>query len=425
MIRLHPRVNVGKSVGKTKSQKFFTHMALTDIQIKQAKPRDKQYRLTDQGGLYLRVYPNGAKYWQLRYRSPGTGKEKVLSLGTYPAISLTAARKKTLGAKLAISAGNDPGQQKQHEKLTRKLAAENTFEAVGEEWFAKQSTHWSETHKTRTLGILKNNLCKWLGQRPISEITPPELLAVLRKTEARGIHETARRALQTAGQVYRYAIATGRATDDPTRALKGALTTPKGKHFAAITDPGELGKLLVAIDNYQGGPEVKAALQLSPLFFCRPGELRQLEWSEVNWQEERIEIAAEKMKMRQPHIIPLCRQTLEILQNLEPITGSGRYLFPSARGGSRPLSENGVRTALRALGYTNEQVTPHGFRATARTLLDEVLGVRVDWIEHQLAHAVKDANGRAYNRTAHLEGRKEMMQEWADYLDNLKALHAS
>lgn len=397
-------------------------MALTDIQIKQAKPRDKQYRLTDQGGLYLRVYPTGARYWQLRYRSPGTGKEKVLSLGTYPATSLTAARKKTLEAKLAISAGTDPGLQKQHEKLTRKVAAENTFKAVGEEWFTKQSTHWSETHKTRTLGILKNNLCKWLGQRPISEITPPELLAVLRKTEARGIHETARRALQTAGQVYRYAIATGRATDDPTRALKGALTTPKGKHFAAITDPVELGKLLVAIDNYQGGPEVKAALQLSPFFFCRPGELRQLEWKEVNWQEARIEIAAEKMKMRQPHIIPLCRQTLEILQNLEPITGGGRYLFPSARGGSRPLSENGVRTALRALGYTNEQVTPHGFRATARTLLDEVLGVRVDWIEHQLAHAVKDANGRAYNRTAHLEGRKKMMQDWADYLDSLKAL---
>lgn len=395
-------------------------MPLTDIQIKQAKPRDKQYRLTDQGGLYLRVYPNGAKYWQLRYRSPGTGKEKVLSLGIYPATSLTVARKKTLEAKLALSAGADPGQQKQHEKLTRKVAAENTFEAVGEEWFAKQSTHWSQTHKTRTLGILKNNLCKWLGQRPISEITPPELLAVLRKTEARGIHETARRALQTAGQVYRYAIATGLATDDPTRALKGALTTPKGKHFAAITDPDELGRLLVAIDNYQGGPEVKAALQLSPLFFCRPGELRQLEWKEVNWQEERIEIAANKMKMRQPHIIPLCLQTIEILKKLELITGNGRYLFPSARGGSRPLSENGVRTALRAMGYTNEQITPHGFRATARTLLDEVLGVRVDWIEHQLAHAVKDANGRAYNRTAHLEGRKKMMQDWADYLDGLK-----
>jgi integrase len=273
------------------------------------------------------------------------------------------------------------------------------------------------------VGILKNNLCKWLGQRPIEEITPPELLAVLRKTEARGTLETARRALQTAGQVYRYAIATGRTTGDPTPALKGALATPKGKHFAAITDPVELGKLLTAIDIYQGSPEVRAALQLSPLFFCRPGELRQLEWKEVNWKEERIEIAAEKMKMRQPHIIPLCRQSLAILHSLEPITGGGRYLFPSARGGSRPLSENGVRTALRAMGYSNDQVTPHGFRATARTLLDEVLGVRVDWIEHQLAHAVRDANGRAYNRTAHLEGRKKMMQDWADYLDSLKAMH--
>lgn len=395
-------------------------MALTDIQIRQAKPREKQYRLTDQGGLYLRIFPNGSKYWQLRYRNPSTGKEKVLSLGTYPSISLVNARKKTLEAKLALAAGTDPGQQKQHEKLTRKMAATNTFEAIGDEWFAKQSTHWSDTHKTRTLGILKNNLCKWLGQRPIEEITPPELLAVLRKTEARGTLETARRALQTAGQVYRYAIATGRATADPTPALKGALATPKAKHFAAILDPAELGKLLVDIDNYQGSPEVKAALQLSPLFFCRPGELRQMEWKEVNWQEERIEIVAEKMKMRQPHIIPLCRQSLEILQYLEPITGDGRYVFPSARGGSRPLSENGVRTALRAMGYSNDQITPHGFRATARTLLDEVLGVRVDWIEHQLAHAVRDANGRAYNRTAHLEGRKKMMQEWADYLDQLR-----
>lgn len=399
---------------------------LTDTEIKQAKPKEKPYKLSDGGGMYVEVSPTGAKRFYLRYRI--AGKESRLSLGVYgsPAkpprlIGVKQARQNAAKARELLAANIDPLQQRKQSKLAHSIATGNSFEVIAAEWFAKQSPHWSDTHKTRTLGLLTNNLGKWLGARPIGEITAPELLAALRKTEARGIHETAKRALQTAGQVFRYAVATGRAERDPSQDLKGTLAIPKGKHFAAITEPAALGKLLLAMDGYSGTPEVKAALLLSPLLFQRPGEIRSMEWVEINWQLERWEIPAAKMKMRQPHIVPLCQQSLVILQHIQRITGYGRYVFPSARGGSRPLSENGVRTALRTLGYTNEQQTPHGFRATARTILDEVLGYRVDWIEHQLAHAVRDANGRAYNRTAHLEGRKAMMQGWGDYLDNLRA----
>ena len=220
--------------------------------------------------------------------------------------------------------------------------------------------------------------------------------------------------------MFRFAVATGRAQRDPAQDLRGALAANVTKHLAAITDPKEVAKLLQAIDSFRGTPAVAAALKLSPLLFVRPGELRHMEWAEINWDEARWEISAEKMKMRQPHIVPLSTQAIAILRELEPITGRSKYVFPSARGASRPLSENGVRVALRTMGFTNEQMTPHGFRAMARTILDEVLGYRVDWIEHQLAHAVKDANGRAYNRTSHLRDRKKMMQGWADYLDALK-----
>jgi len=259
-----------------------------------------------------------------------------------------------------------------------------------------------------------------IGHRPIAEINPPELLATLRRTESRGSIETANRAKQIAGQVFRYAVATGRAERDPTPDLKGALATPKVKHHATLTDPKDVAGLLRTIEGFTGTPTVAAALKLSPLLFCRPGELRYMEWAEINWDESRWEIPAEKMKMRLPHIVPLPAQAIVILRNLQPITGRGRFVFPSARGASRPLSENGVRVALRTMGYTNDQITPHGFRAMARTLLDEVLGYRVDWIEQQLAHAVKDANGRAYNRTTHIKERTKMMQGWADYLDALK-----
>jgi integrase len=392
-------------------------MPLTDIAAKTAKPRDKQYRLPDGGGLCLLVHPNGSKYWQLRYRYKG--KATLLGLGIYPEVKLTAAREKAREAKSQLAAGKNPSEEKKLLKMVRNISQANTFEAVAAEWYEVKSQDWSETHKARTLNILKSNLGRWIGHRPISEINSPELLAAIRHTEKKGNLETAKRCLQVAGQVFRYAVATGRADKVPSENLKGALATPKVKHFSAITEPAELGKLLVAIDGYSGSSVVKAAMQLSALLFQRPGEIRHMEWKALDLQKGEWRYIA--TKTQSPHIVPLARQAVAILLELQPFTGRGRYVFPSGRAGGRPLSENAVRAGLRTLGYTNDQHTPHGFRATARTILDEVLGYRVDWIEHQLAHAVRDANGTAYNRTAHLEGRKEMMQGWADYLDSLKA----
>lgn len=392
---------------------------LSDVAVRNAGPKEKPYKLADGRGLYLEVSPTGGRYWRLKYRFGG--KEKRLALGVYPEVTLKAARRAALEARDLLAQGTDPGEVKRQEKVARKVGAANSFRAVAEEWVVKKRPHWSQSHIERLTWIFDATLFPYLGHRPIAEITPPELLAALRRTESRGALETANRAKQVAGQVFRYAVASGRAERDPSQDLKGALASPKVKHHPTITDPMEVGDLLRAIDGFTGTPTVKAALQLSPLLFVRPGELRHMEWAEINWEAERWEIPAEKMKMRLPHIVPLCRQALAILRELQPITGRGRYVFPSARGASRPLSENGVRTALRTLGYTNEQITPHGFRAMARTLLDEVLGYRVEWIEHQLAHAVKDANGRAYNRTSHLKDRVKMMQGWADYLDALKA----
>ncbi|WP_116368359.1 tyrosine-type recombinase/integrase [Parahaliea mediterranea] len=395
-------------------------MPLTATEVKQAKPEGKPRKLADGGGLHLLIQPSGAKYWRYKYRYGG--KEKTLALGVYPEVSLKEARDAHQQARKQLSNGIDPGAAKKVEKLTRHLAAAESFEAVAREWYTQKMPEKSESYRVRTGRILEKDLYPVLGNRPIADVTAPELLAALRRIEARGANDIAHRAKQTAGQVFRFAVATGRAERDPSADLKGALK-PKGqkKHHAAITDPRELGRLLVAIDGFEGTPIVKAALRLSPLLFQRPGELRAMEWAEINWDESRWEIPADKMKMGQPHIVPLCSQALALLRDLHPLTGRGRYVFPSARGASRCLSDNAVRVALRTIGYGKDQITPHGFRATARTILDELLGYRVDWIEHQLAHAVKDANGRAYNRTAHLEGRAKMMQGWADYLDNLKA----
>ena len=277
----------------------------------------------------------------------------------------------------------------------------------------------SDSYRVRSLRILEKDLYPFIGNRPIKSISVPELLAALRKIEARGAVDIAHRAKQLAGLVFRYAIASGRAETDPSRDLAAALKTHIKKHYASITDPSEVGKLLVAIDSYQGTPGVKAALQLSALLFQRPGEIRHMEWDEINWSKAQWEIPGYKMKMKEPHVVPLSRQSLIVLQGLRTLGGAGKYVFPSPRGATRPLSENGVRTALRAMGYTNDQMTSHGFRAMARTMLDEQLNYRPDFIEHQLAHAVRDPNGRAYNRTKYLAQRQEMMQKWADYLDEL------
>lgn len=391
---------------------------LTAIAVKQAKPGEKDRKLTDGAGLFLLVTTNGGKRWRYKYRY--AGKEKLLALGTYPDVSLADARNRHQDAREKLAQGIDPGEARKIEKLTRHQADADGFEAVAREWFATKMCDCSQSHQDRTMRALEKDLFPHLGNRSIGAITAPELLAVLRRIESRGAIETAHRTKQTAGQVFRYAVATGRAERDPSSDLKGALANPKKKHLAAITNPAEVGRLMASIEGFQGTPTVKAALRLSALIFQRPGEIRSMEWSEINWDAERWELPAEKMKMRLPHIVPLSHQALEVLRELQPLTGWGRYVFPSARGASRCLSENGVRSALRTLGYDNDTMTPHGFRAMARTLLDEVLGYRVDWIEHQLAHAVRDANGRAYNRTSHLEGRATMMQGWADYLDELK-----
>ena len=391
---------------------------LTATEVKQAKAGDNVRKLTDGGGLHLQVQPTGARYWRYDYRY--AGKRKTLALGVYPEVSLKKAREKHQEARGKLSKGIDPGEQRKVEKLTRHIAAADSFEAVAREWSQTKMCDKSKSHQNRTMRALEKDLFPCIGNRPISSITAPELLASLRKIEERGAVETAHRAKQTAGQVFRYAIVTGRAERDPSGDLKGALKDPKKKHLAAITEPAQVGRLMLAIDGYTGTAAVRAALRLSPLLFQRPGEIRHMEWTEIDWEAKRWEIPAEKMKMRQPHIVPLSQQALGILLELHPLTGRGRYVFPSARGASRCLSENGVRTALRSMGYDNDTMTPHGFRAMARTLLDEVLEYRVDWIEHQLAHAVKDPNGRAYNRTAHLEGRAKMMQDWADYLENLQ-----
>ncbi len=393
-------------------------MPLTATATTQAKPKEKPYKLFDEKGMFLLVHPNGSKYWRLKYRI--AGKEKLLALGVFPETSLKEARSKRDNARKLLEHGTDPADVKRAQKAALSEATENSFEAIGREWFERKMSDKSQNHRDRTLRALEKDLFPPLGRRPITSITPPELLTALRKIENRGAVETAHRAKQTTGQIFRYAIATGRAERDPSADLKGALSSPTKKHLAAITDPREVGRLMIAIDDFQGTPTVKAALQLSPLLFCRPGELRHMEWEEINWEETQWELPAEKMKMKQPHIVPLCRQAIEILEDIHRLNGRRRYVFPSARGASRPLSENGVRTALRTMGYDNETMTPHGFRAMARTLLDEVLGFRVEWIEHQLAHAVRDANGRAYNRTTHLKQRRIMMQKWADYLDSLK-----
>ena len=388
---------------------------LTATAVTQAKPRPKPYSLSDGGGMYLLINAT-AKYWRYDYRF--AGKRKTLALGVHPATSLKQAREKHQRAKENLANGIDPSTHKKATSAATHAALANSFELLAIEWSKTRSKKSDSTEK-RQNALLEKDLLPHLGKRPIADIKAPELLKTLRKIENRGAIETAHRAKRLVGQIFRYAVATGRAERDPSVDLKDALTQPTKTHFKSITEPTEVGPLMAAITNYHATPVVMAALRLSPLLFCRPGELRHLEWSEVNFSETRIELPAAKMKIKEPHIIPLASQAVEILKELQPITGRGKYVFPSARGASRPLSENGVRTALRTLGYTNDQISPHGFRAMARTILDEVLDFPVDWIEHQLAHSVKDANGRAYNRTKHLPQRKKMMQTWADYLDGL------
>ena len=393
---------------------------LTATAVTKAKARPKQYKLADSGGMYLLVLPSGSKYW--RYDYSFNKKRNTLALGIFPDISLADARKAHQKAREVLASGQDPSDLKKTKKLGRDIEQGNSFGAIGREWFDNKMEDKSDSHKKRSLRILEKDLYPSIGHRPITKITVPEILGALRKIEARGSVDIAHRAKQLSGQIFRYAIASGRAETDPSRDLGDALKTHIKKHYAAITDPLALGKLLIAIDGFSGTPAVKSALQLSALLFQRPGEIRHMEWVDINWNDEQWEIPAKKMKMKQPHIVPLSSQSMTVLRYVESLKGSSKFVFPSARGASRPLSENGVRTALRSMGYDNQTMTPHGFRATARTILDEQLNYRPDFIEHQLAHTVKDPNGRAYNRTKYLPQRKEMMQAWADYLDKLVSI---
>ncbi len=391
---------------------------LTDMKVQKAKSKDKPYSLFDGGGLYLLVTPSGGKLWRFKYRF--NNKEKKIACGSYPEISLQAARRKREDARRLLANGVDPDAVRKAQKIAKTEETE-TFEVIAREWHTKFTPTWTPGHAVTIMSRLERDLFPWIGKRPINQIKAPELLAVLRRVESRGALETAHRIRTIAGQVFRYAVATGRAERDPAADLKGALPQPQERHHAAITDPKEVAPLLRALDGYQGHFVVKCALKLAPLFFVRPGELRHAEWSEIDLDEAVWNIPAHKMKMKQAHIVPLCRQALEILIELKEVTGASRYVFPSGRSNTRPMSNNAINAALRRMGYEKDTMTGHGFRAMARTILDEVLHIRPDFIEHQLAHAVRDPNGRAYNRTAHLEERRKMMQTWADYLDGLKA----
>jgi integrase len=393
-------------------------MPLTDVQTRNAKPKAKPYKLTDGGGLYLLIQPHGARLWRLNYRFHG--KQKTLALGKYPDVSLAEARKRQADARQLLADKIDPGAQRKAEKLAALESAFNTFEALAIEWHDKQAGIWTSNHAALVIRIMRRYLFPIIGNVPVSSIDAPELLRALRPIEARGAIETAHRARTIASQVFRYAIQTGRAERDPAGDLRGALKPILVKHHAAITDPSKVGELLRAIDGYNGTLVGRCALRLLPLVFTRPGELRAMEWAEIDLSAALWVIPASKMKMRESHIIPLSKQALSILNEIKPLTGGGRYVFQGERGKGRPISENTVNAALRRLGYSKEEMTGHGFRAMARTLLDEALCFRLDYIEQQLAHTVKDPLGRAYNRTKHLDERAKMMQAWADYLDNLR-----
>jgi integrase len=393
-------------------------MPLSDTAIKNAKPADKPYKMQDEKGMYLLVHSNGSKYFRYNYRFDG--KRKTLALGTYPVTSLKEARDKRDTAKKQIDGGIDPSENKKAVKASKAESAANSFGIIAREWGSKKVNEWDDKNN-RSKRMLERNIFPWLGSKPITDILPKDILACLRRVEDRGTIETAHRTLQICGQVFRYAVATGRAERDITPDLRGSLPPAKGEHFAAITEPKEVAELLRAIDSYQGSLPAVCALKLAPPVFVRPGELRAAEWEHIDLGAKEWRYFVSKTEVQ--HIVPLSTQSVKILEELHPLTGHGRFIFSSERTprGDRCMSENTLNAALKRLGYGKDVMTAHGFRAMARTILDEVLGVRVDFIEHQLAHAVKDPNGRAYNRTAHLPERHKMMQQWADYLDGLKS----
>ena len=393
-------------------------MGLSALAIKAAKGRDKQYKLADSGGLHLLVLPTGQRYWRMNYRH--LGKYRTLAFGVWPDVDLAAARTKRDGARKLLAAGRDPGQQAKLDKIAASVAAANTFKAVAEEWYAKAQTEGLAPATLNKIRWLLDFAYQAFGNRPIAEILPHELLALLRKFEARGKHESAKRMRSTCGQVFRYAIATARANRDISADLRGALASVKVTHRAAITKPVEVGSLLRVIDGYQGHPITLAALKLLPHVFVRPGELRHAEWSEFDLENAIWTIPAHKMKMRHEHRVPLSRQALSIIKGIEHDARMSPLVFPSLRSAKRPMSENTINAALRRLGYAQDEMTGHGFRAMASTLLNESGKWNPDAIERQLAHAERNAVRRAYFRAEYWDERVVMMQEWSDTLDQLR-----
>jgi len=391
-------------------------MPLTDIAIKSAKAGNKPAKIFDERGLFLLVTPAGGKWWRLRYRF--NDKEKLLSLGVYPDVGLKDARARRDEARKLLANGVDPGEYRKVTKAAKVERTANSFESIAREWLTKYAPTWTSEHANRIIRRFERDVFPWLGDKPVLDLKAPELLAVLRRIEERGALETAHRALSNCGQVFRYAIATGRGERDITSDLRGALPPVRDTHFPAVTEPKRVAELLKAFDGYNGTLTVHCALKLAPMVFVRPGELRRAEWADFDLKaaEWRFKVT----KTESSHIVPLATQALSVLQELHAVTGEGRYVFPSARSPARPMSDNAILAAMRRLGIPADEMTGHGFRAMARTILDEVLGFRPDFIEHQLAHAVRDPNGRAYNRTAHLPQRRKMMQAWADYLDGLR-----
>lgn len=392
-------------------------MPLTDVEVRSARPRDKAYRLTDGLGMYLEVSPAGGKYWRFKYRF--AGKEKRLALGVYPEVSAKEARMRRDDARRLLANGVDPGIERRLQKAASVERAANSFEAVAREWFAKQAPGWAASHADKIIGRLENDVFPWLGGRPIAEIKAPEMLAVLRRVEARGALDTAHRVHQNCGQVFRYAVATGRAERDVSTDLRGALPPARHTHFASMTEPADVAGLLRALDGFRGTFVVQCALRLAPLLFVRPGELRTAEWSQFDLEKAQWRYTVSKT--RTEHLVPLASQAVAILRELHALTGDRRYVFPG-RDVKKPMSGAAINAALRRMGFdTKTEITGHGFRAMARTILHEQLRFPSEVIEHQLAHKVPDALGTAYNRTKFIDDRVSMMQKWADYLDKLKA----
>jgi integrase len=394
---------------------------LTALRVKNATPKEKVYRLFDSGGLYLQVMPTGARYWRLKYRY--AGKEKSLAFGVFPEVSLAEARERRDIARRVLRDGSDPGTERKAAAFAARDAANNSFEVIAREWLNKKSSELDVSTHRKATALLEAWAFPWIGKQPITEITPRVLLeSVLRRVERTGKIETVHRLKQRCGQVFRYAIATGRAERDPTPDLRGALLTAKVQSHAAITDPTKIGCLLRAIEEYDGNIITRCALKITPYVFVRPGELRRAEWAEIDLDEAQWSLPAEKMKMDAPHIVPLATQVVAILFELLPLTGSGKYVFPGLHSRLRPMSENTVNLALRRMGYTGKEMVAHGFRSLASTLLNEQ-GWPADIIERQLAHAERNEVRRAYNRAKYLSERRKMMQAWADYLDGLRDSH--